>query len=243
MTAPLKPPNQFQERTTQSRRKSGVDTRGMLSIVTMLVSIGALITAMIGATRMILDIFNDGLITSLGGVLVKVLVLGFAFLFGWGFGLASIRSFGNLVYPIIINVFAWVVLVAISLLYMKVIQKLYVQAYDSLHFWTYLIILLSGVFVLIFLHLLVERHDLRPLAIPLLLVCVLHLGVIVVRYVFTNDAKSWMVIGDFTIFIAMVSISVLMLLHIGILSPLRTWVDGIFHGQSNAVPANGKNGE
>lgn len=239
MTAPLKPPNQFQERTTQSRRKNRVDTRGMLSIVTMLVSIGALTTSMIGATRMILDIFNDGLVTSLGGILVKTVVLGLAFLFGWGFGLASIRSFGNLVYPIVANIFAWVILAAISLLYMKVIQKLYIQAYDSLHFWAYFIILMSGLFVLIFLHLLVEGHDLRPFAIPLLLVSVLHLGVIVVRYIFTNDAKGWLVIGDFTIFFAMVSISVLMLLHIGILSPLRNWVDSLFHGRNNII----KNGE
>jgi hypothetical protein len=228
MTAPLKPPPSS-ERKTQSRRKNGVDTRGMLSIVTMLVSLVALTVSMVGAARLILDIFDDGLATSLNGVLVKVIVLGLAFFFGWGCGLASIRVFGNLVYPIIINLYAWGCLVAVNLLYLKVIQKLYSQGYDALHFWAYLIMLLGGLFVLICLHLLVEGHDLRPFAIPLLLFGVIHLGVIVVRYVFTNDANGWMVIGDFAVFFTMISISALMLVHIGILSPLRGWIDNMFH--------------
>lgn len=236
MTAPLKPPPNglpaAQERKTQSRRKNGVDTRGMLSIVTMLVSIAALTASMVGASKMILDIFDDGLATSLNGVLVKTIVLGLAFFFGWGCGLASIRGFGNLVYPIVINAFAWICLIGVSLLYMKVIQKLYLQMYDALHFWAYLIILLGGLFVLICLHLLVEGHDLRPFAIPLLLISVLQLFVIVMRYVFTTDAKGWMVISDFTVFVLMVSISALMLMHFGILSPLRNWVDGLFHRKS-----------
>lgn len=59
MTAPLQPPPNLpasQERKTQSRRRNGVDTRGMLSIVTMLVSLAALTAAMIGAARMIIDV-------------------------------------------------------------------------------------------------------------------------------------------------------------------------------------------
>ena len=228
MTAPLKPP-QSPERKTQSRRKNGVDTRGMLSIVTMLVSLVALTVSMVGAARLVFDIFDDGLATSLNGVVVKVIVLGLAFFFGWGCGLASIRVFGNLVYPIIVNLYAWGCLVAVNLLYLKVIQKLYSQGYDALHFWAYLIMLLGGLFVLICLHLLVEGHDLRPFAIPLLLFGVIHLGVIVVRYVFTNDANGWMVIGDFAVFFTMILISALMLVHIGILSPLRGWIDDMFH--------------
>ncbi|MEN9562936.1 MAG: hypothetical protein RIR73_1180 [Chloroflexota bacterium] len=201
----------------------------MLSIVTMLVSLVALTVSMVGATRLISDIFDDGLATSINGILVKVVVLGLAFFFGWGCGLASVRVFGNLVYPIIINLYAWGCLVAVNLLYLKVIQKLYWQGYDALHFWAYLIMLLGGLFVLLCLHLLVEGHDLRPFAIPLLLFGVIHLGVIVVRYVFTNDAKGWMVIGDFTVFFTMISISALMLVHIGIFSPLRGWIDDMFH--------------
>ncbi len=67
-----------------------------------------------------------------------------------------------------------------------------------------------------------------PFAIPLLIISVLHLFVIVYRYVFTNDPNGWMALGDFTIFIVMISLSALMLMHIGILSPLRDQIDGMF---------------
>ncbi len=219
-------------------RKNGVDTRGMLSLVTMLVSLAALTLSMLGATKLVLDIFNDGFANSLEGMLVKVVVLGFAFFFGWGIGLVSIRSFGNLVYPIVIKIYAWVCLVAVGILYIKVIQKLYMQAYDGLHFWAYLLMLLGGLFVLICLHLLVDGHDLRPFAIPLLVISVVQLFVIVYRYVFAANPNGWMLLGDFTIFTVMVSLSALMLMHIGILSPLRDWINGMFI-QSETLNHNG----
>jgi len=70
---------------------------------------------------------------------------------------------------------------------------------------------------------------------------VLQLFVIVYRYVFTSDANGWMLVGDFTIFLVMISISALMLMHIGILSPLREQIDSIFANKENSV--NEKNSE
>ncbi|HAX70941.1 MAG TPA: hypothetical protein DCY14_15110, partial [Anaerolineae bacterium] len=64
--------------------------------------------------------------------------------------------------------------------------------------------------------------------IPLLIISVLQLFVIVFRYIFTTDADSWKLAGDLTVFVIMISISALMLMHIGILSPLRDWIDGLF---------------
>lgn len=221
-------------------RKNKVDTRGMLSLVTMLVSLAALTVSMLGATKLVFDVFNDGLANNLEGLLMKVVVLGVAFLFGWGIGLVSIRGFGNLVYPIIIKIYSWACLSAVGILYIKVIQKLYLQTYDMLHFWAYLVMLLGGLFVLICLHLLVEGHDLRPFAIPLLVISVVQLFVIVYRYVFTENPNGWMLIGDFTIFIVMISLSALMLMHIGILSPLRDQIDGMFvNGESSNHNGNG----
>jgi hypothetical protein len=230
MTEPQKPlprVQPFAGGKTQPR-KSAVDTRGMLSVVTMLVSIAALTLSMLGAAKLVLDVFNDGLSNNLEGLLVKTVVLAFAFFFGWGIGLTSIRGFGNLVYPMIVNIYSWVCLAAIGILYIKVIQKLYIQTYDILHFWAYLLMLLSGLFVLICLHLLVEGHDLRPFAIPLLVISVVQLFVIVYRYVFAANPNGWMLLGDFTIFIVMISLSALMLMHIGILSPLRDQINGMF---------------
>jgi len=223
----------FVERKSVPAHGSRLDTRGMLSISTMFVSMAALSVSMFGAGRLIIDIFNDGLSTALDGILVKITVLGLSFLFGWVVGLVSIRGFGNLVYPIIIRIYAWACLGAVSILYIKVIQKLYMQRYDGTHFWAYLIILLGGLFVLISLHLLVEDHDLRPFAIPLLVVSVLQLFVIVSRYVFTENPNGLMLFGDFTIFILMISISALMLMHIGILSPLREHIASLFDQGGN----------
>lgn len=238
MTTPQKsmpkvPP--FVARKLESARNNAVDTRGMLSISTMFVSMAALSVSMFGATRLVFDIFDDGLVTALDGIFVKMIVLGLSFFFGWVIGLVSIRGFGNLVYPIIIKIYAWVCLSAVSFLYIKVIQKLYIQKYDGMHFWAYLVILLGGLFVLICLHLLIENHDLRPFAIPLLVISVLQLVVIVSRYVFAEDPNGLMLFGDFTIFIVMISISALMLMHIGILSPLRDQIGSLFYQNGNSI--------
>ena len=229
---PKVPP--FLEKKTQPLRKNKVDTRGMLSIATMFVSLSALTVSMGGAAKLVFVIFDDGLADNLEGLLVKVTVLGFAFFFGWGIGLVSIRSFGNLVYPLIIKIYAWICLVAVGFLYIKVIQKLYVQKYDAMHFWAYLIMLLGGLFVLICLHLLIENHDLRPFAIPLLIISVLQLFVIVFRYVFDANPNGWMLFADFTIFFVMISISALMLMHIGILSPMRDQIGDLFSKKQNS---------
>jgi hypothetical protein len=224
---PKTPP--FVERNPRPPRKDSLDTRGMLSIVTMLVSLAALTASMIGAGGLVYEIlFNDDTDSRFDGIVVKLVVLGFAFMFGWGAGLASIRAFGNLVYSYIINIYAWVIIVAVSFLYIRVIQKLYLQLYTPVKFWSYLAILLGGLIVLFFLHLLVEDHDLRPFAIPLLIISVIQLLFIIVRYVFTNDAQDWMVIGDFTVFLVMIILSVMMLLHIGIFSPLRERINDLF---------------
>ena len=215
-------------------RKKAVDVRGMLSIITMLVSLAALTLSMGGAAKFILDVFNDGLEDSLDGLLVKIIVLGIAFFFGWVVGLVSIQLFGNLIYSIIITIYGWACLLAVSGLYLKVIQKLYVQKYDSLHYWAYLLMLLGGLFVLICLHLMVEDHDLRPFAIPLLIISVIQLFAIIIRYVFVANPNGWMLFGDFSIFGVMISISALMLAHIGILSPLRDWVNGLFIKKDNS---------
>jgi hypothetical protein len=216
------------ERGPSAASRQAVDTRGMLSITTMFVSLASLIVSTAGAGRLVDDIFDDGLSTAMEGMPVKILVLAFSFLFGWFVGLLSIRGFGNLVYPIVIRLYAWVCLTAVCILYIKVIRKLYLQVYDGMHFWAYLMILLGGLLVLICLHLLVEGHDLRPFAIPLMIIGVLHLFVIVKRYVFSGDPDGLMLLGDLTIFIAMISISALMLAHLGILSPLRDEIGRFF---------------
>jgi len=223
------------ERKTQPRR-SGLDIRGMLSLVTLLGSLSGLTIAMGGAAKMVWDMFREGF--SLDGAFAKMIVLGLAYLFGWVMGLVCIRGFGNLVYPIVIKIYAVVTLVAISALYLKIIQKLLMQDYNFTKFWVYLFMLLGGLVVLIGLHLLIENHDLRPFSIPLLIISVLQLFVIVFRYVFTTGAKAVYLWGDLTIFFTMLLISALMLMHLGVLSSLRAGIDQWFSKNGNGAEIN-----
>ena len=245
MTTPQKPLPKvppFLERKTEPPHKNGVDISGMLRSVTMLVSLAALTLSMLGAAKLVLDIFDEGLTGNLEGILVKVIVLGFAFMFGWGVGLASVRAFGNMFYQVIIKIYAWVVLIAVAVLYIKVIQKLYMQDYDMLHFWAYLVMLLGGLLVLLFLHLLLEDHDLRPFAIPLLIISVVQIFAMVFRYVSDKNPNGLKLFGDFTVFLVMVSISALMLMHIGILSPVREMISGLFAINQNSNHNDNGNG-
>lgn len=242
--SPKAPPNIQQplDRKTTPPRKNQVDTRGMLSIATMFVSLAAVSISLGGGAKLILDVLNDGLANNLDKLLVKILVLSFSFFFGWATGLVCIRGFGNLFYPFIIKIYAWGCLIAAGILYLEVIQKLYKQQYDGMHFGTYLAILLGVLFVLLCLHLLVEDHDLRPFAIPLLIISVLHLFVIVYRYVFTPDAIGKYAWGDFLVFLLMIAISGLMLMHLGVLSTFRRTIGGFFEKESE-FEDNGNRGQ
>lgn len=240
MTEPQKisPKIQPLERKTRPPRKSKkVDTGGMLSLVTMLVSLAAVSFALAGGMVLILNIFDEGLTNSLDKIPVKIGVLGFTFLFGWGIGLVSIRGFGNRIYPVIIKIYAVGCLFATGILYIKIIQKLYMHKYDSMHFGIYLTILIGVLFVLLCLHLLVEEHDLRPFAIPLLIISIIHLFLIVYHYVFDGDVDGIYALGDFVVFLLMITTSGLMLMHIGIVSPLRAIISGWF--STEEVESNG----
>jgi hypothetical protein len=214
--------------------KKGVDMRGMISVATMIVSLAALTLSMLGAGKLVFDVFYNDRDEGLDGLLVKLIVLGLAFLFGWGIGLVSIRGFGNMFYPFVIQIYAWACLIAVSILYMKIIQKLYVQAYEPPRFWAYLATLLGGLFILLCLHLMMEEHDLRPFAIPLLIISVIQLFAIIIRYIFVPNPNGWMLFGDLTIFVVMILISALMLAHLGILSPLRDSLNELFLTKENS---------
>jgi len=212
------------ERKTRPPRKSNVDMRGMLSLVTMIVSFAALSIALGGGLILLFDILDKGLSESMGTMPVKVVVLGFTFFFGWVIGLVSIRGFGNRLYPIIIKIYTWGCLSAAGVLYIKIIQKLYMQKYDNPRLGMYVIILFSVLFILLCLHLLLEEQDPRPFAFPLLIISIIHLFVIVYHYVFDGDVDAKLVYGDFMVFLLTITVSGLMLMHNGVLSPVREMI-------------------
>lgn len=208
--------------------------RGMLSILMLFASLGALSIALIAGARLIIDILGTGLEKSLPTLPTKALVIALAYGVGWIAAMIAIRVYGNLVLPFIINFMMWGCLVAVCALYLLVLYKMYDQTYNLLRFWAYLTIVAAGLGALVGLHLIVEDHDLRPFSIPLLVICMIHLGLIVFRYVFTEANPSYLW-TDLLFFLAMATFGYLMLAHIGLLTPLRRQLTSYFDRNSRVI--------
>lgn len=209
--------------------------RGMLSILMLVASMGALGIALLGGARLILDIFGSGLENSLDALPSKALVIGVAYFVGWISAMVAIRVYGNLVLPIIIHYLIWACLIGICALYVLILQRLYDQSYNLLRFWAYLAIMAAGLGAMVGLHLIVEDHDLRPYSIPLLIISLMQLGLIVFRYVFTADANQSYLWKDLLFFLAMAGFGYLMLAHIGLLTPLRKQLTAYFDKNSRVI--------
>ncbi|HJQ15029.1 MAG TPA: hypothetical protein VJ830_09800 [Anaerolineales bacterium] len=208
--------------------------RGMLSILMLFASLGALSIALLAGARLIFDILGAGLENSLPTLPTKALVIGLAYGVGWITAMVAIRVYGNLVLPFIINFMIWGCLIGVCALYLLVLYRMYDQNYNLLRFWAYLTIVASGLGAMVGLHLILEDHDLRPFSIPLLVICMIHLALIVFRYVFTpaNPNYLW---ADLLFFIAMASFGYLMLAHIGLLSPFRRQLTNYFDRNSRMI--------
>jgi hypothetical protein len=85
------------------------------------------------------------------------------------------------------------------------------------------------------LHLIIEGHDLRPFAIPLLIISLIQLGLIVFRYVFTGTANGSYLWRDLLFFLGMAIFSFYMLAHVGLLKPLRTRLTNYFDKNSKMI--------
>ncbi len=213
----------------------GISQRGLLSISMLLFSVGGLTIAMLAGAKLVFDIFSVGLVNSLDTLGIKVIVVGLAYIVGWMTSMLAIRVYGNLVLPFIINIFIWAILIGICSLYLLVLQRLFNQEYDTLHFIAYILIMMAALVGMVGLHLIIEGHTLRPLAIPLLMINLIQLGLIVFRYVFVPDANAGYLINDLIFFAVMAAFSLFMLAHIGLLAPLRTRLTNYFDKNSVSI--------
>lgn len=212
-----------------------ISQRGLLSISMLLFSVGGLTVAMLAGAKLVFDILAVGLLESLDGLVIKVIVIGVAYLVGWVAALVAIRVYGNLVLPVIINLYIWACLIGLCSLYMLIVQRLYNQEYDLFRFIAYVGIMASAAAALIGLHLVLEDHNLRPLAIPVMLINLIQLCLIVLRYVFTPDAKPAYLVFDLIFFAGMAAFSIFMLAHIGLLGPIRRQIAYYFDRNSTAI--------
>ena len=216
--------------------QSNVSQRGLLSIAMMMFSVGALGIAMLAGAKLVFNIFEGGLENSLNiGLFIKVVVVGLAYLVGWGAAIMAIRVYGNLVLPFIINLFIWGMLIGICTLYLMILVRLYNQQYTLLRFIAYVGVMASALAGMIGLHLILEGHDMRPLSIPILIIVFIQLGLIVLRYVFTSDVQPAYLIFDLTFFIGMAIFSLAMLAHRGLLGPVRRRITYYFDRNGQVI--------
>lgn len=199
------------------------------------VSMGALTIAMLGAARLVLDIFSVGLEGSLDSMGTKAFVVGLAYLVGWLTAMVAIRVYGNLILPMLINWATWGCLVGVCVLYVLILQRLYTQGYDIPHYWAYIMIMGAGLGAMVGLHLVIEDHDLRPFSVPLLIINMFQLGLIVHRYVFNSPKDNSFLWNDMIFFFGMSAFSIMMLAHLGMLEPLRMQLTSYFDRNSKTI--------
>ena len=209
-----------------------VSKRGLLSIAMLAVSIGALLIAMVGGSKLTMDVFGDN--PNSADMMSGGIVVGLAYAVGWLTAMVTIRVYGNLILPMLIRVFTWGCLAAVCYLYIQILYRLYLQQYEIVNFVKYVTVMAGGLGAMVGLHLIIEDHDLRPFSIPLLLISVIQLGLIVYRYTFT-EAKSIYLWGDISFFFGMAAFSILMLAHIGLLEPLRKQLTNYFDRNSKGI--------
>jgi len=196
-----------------------------LSLVTLLMSAISLGIALAGGAVVVYLFFENRDTT---GLWAKIIVLGLAYLVGWIAALVGIRKIGNLLLPYLVQIYAWVCLAGVGVLYIKILSKLYAQDYGFPQFAKYVVIMIAGLIALIGMHLLIEGHNLVPFAIPLLIISLVQLYLIVFHYVFgtVNDyAYLW---GDLAFFVWMTAIGILMIIRVGVLTSVRKYIGKLF---------------
>ena len=166
--------------------------------------------------------------------LSKVIVVGLAYLVGWGFSVFGVRTLGNLILPFVIRIYAWIILGGIVTLQVSIILRLYMQAYPIASYIKYLLLFGAGLIALIGLHLILEKHSLVPFSFPILFTSFVHLLCIVFHYVF-RTAKYEYLWGDVFFFLLTTVLSMLMLAHLGLLNGMRRLIDLIFSPKSNQL--------
>jgi hypothetical protein len=210
---------------SDKEKRRAESMRGMLSLVTLLMSAISLGIALVGGAMVVFKYLENRDTT---GLWAKMIALGLAYLVGWIAALVGIRLAGNLLLPYFVNVYAWLCLAGIGILYFKVISKLWAQSYHPYQLGTYIAIMIVGLIALIGLHLLLDQQNMIPFAIPLLIINLAQLYLIVYHYVFGSVVNYKYLWGDLGFFLFMTTIDILMVVDVGLLKSLRNFLRNIF---------------
>lgn len=205
---------------------------GFLRVIMLLISLISLAIAMVSVAYVAVHflIFHTPRLRE--HIWSVVVAIGLAYAVGWLVALFGIRLYHNLVLPIAIRIYAWTTLGGISILYIAILYRLYEQKYYATSFAKYTVLMWITIAGLIGMHLLIEGHSLRLFSLPILLIALVHLFLIVYHYVYALDVNYDYLAGDVLFFLGMTTVSVLMLMHVGILSGLRNFIDRLFEKSS-----------
>ena len=203
--------------------------RGMLNVAIFLISSLSMGIALSGGAWIGYGVLQNGS-GNQPGLFARIAAAGLAYGVGWVVGLFGIRKLGNFILPLMIKIYAWVVMVGLSTLQIAIITKLFKQIYTPEKFFYYLVLFGAGILALIGLHLILENHNLVPFSFPLLVISLAHLYFIVFHYVFFPPEKVeyqylW---GDAIFFVITSIVGALMLAHFGMLSRIRDGIDRTF---------------
>ena len=215
--------------------KNGADkiSDAFLRVVMLIISLISLGIAMFSVAHVAIQflVYHNQIMRD--NIWPIILVIGLAYAVGWLVSLFGIRHFHNLVLPLIINIYAWATLAGVCILYIAILYRLYEQKYFMGSFAKYTIIMWVALAGLLGFHLLIEGHSLRPFSIPILIIALVHLYLIVFHYVFADGVNYDYVLGDVLFFLGMASASILMLVHAGVLSGTRRFIDRLFEKNPN----------
>lgn len=234
---------QHNHRPRMSGRPIHPSNKGMMNVAVFLISSLSMGIGLLGGGWIGLSVLLNG-VEDLGALFAGLLAAGLAYGVGWGIGLFGVRMLGNMILPIAMKAYAWIILIGLAALQIAIISRLFEQGYTPLKFMKYVILFCAGLIALVGVHLIIEDHDLVPFSFPILIISLFHLYFIVFHYIFYPNAQNdkfnyGYVVGDATFFLFTSSLGALMLAHLGLLSSIRTAIDKFFKEKAASfVPPN-----
>jgi len=212
--------------------------KGMMSVAVFLISSLSMGIGLMGGGWIGLGVLLNG-INNFPALFAGLLAAGLAYGVGWVIGLFGVRLLRNKMLPVAMKAYAWIILMGLAFLQISIISRLFGQEYQLVNFFKYVILFVAGLIALIGVHLIVENHDLVPFSFPILIISLIHLYFIVYQYIIIASLHPIQfcyscVFGDTVFFILTASMGALMLVHMGLLSKIRTAIDKFFKEKASS---------
>jgi hypothetical protein len=206
--------------------------KGLMNVAVSLISALSMGIGLLGGGWIGLGVLLNG-VDDFGALFAGLFAAGLAYGVGWGIGLFGVRMLGNMILPIAMKAYAWIILIGLAALQIAIISRLFEQGYTTLKFLKYVILFCAALAALIGVHLIIEDHDLVPFSFPILIISLFHLYFIVFHYIFMTNTNGdsfgyGYVIGDALFFLLTSVLGALMLAHLGLLSNVRAAIDRFF---------------